>query len=282
MERGEDQVAGVRGLERGIQGLEVANLTDEDDVRVLPQHAAQRLAERRRVRADFTLVDVAVDVAMEEFDGILDRDHVRLVMLVDVLDHRGQRRRLPRPRDARDENQTARLQRHLFEHLGQQQLFERARLIRNRAHREAQRPALLIQVDAKPADAGHADGEVAFLFFRVLLDLLGVHELLGEPLQVFRLERGELQRMQVAVEADGGWTADLQVQVRRVELHQLLHHGLEIQAADGVGHALGRWNCRLTRHWDRSGRGPARIPRAGHPGRGSPSRRPRTRTRARS
>ena len=59
---------------------------------ILAQHAAQRLAERRRVGADLALVDVAVDVAMQELDRILDRDHVRLAVLVDVLDHRGERR----------------------------------------------------------------------------------------------------------------------------------------------------------------------------------------------
>ena len=101
VQRREHEVTRVRRLERGVERLEVANLADEDDVRILPQHAAQRLREAGGVGADLALVDVAVDVAMEELDRILDRDDVRVAVLVDVLDHRRERRRLARAGDAR-------------------------------------------------------------------------------------------------------------------------------------------------------------------------------------
>ena len=87
----------VRRLERGVERIEVANLAQEDHVRVLPQHAAQRLREATRVGPDLALVDVAVDVAVQELDRVLDRDDVRAPPLVDVLDHRRERGRLPRP-----------------------------------------------------------------------------------------------------------------------------------------------------------------------------------------
>ena len=54
----EDQVAGVGRLERHVQGFHVADLTDQDHVGVLPQHVAQRRAERERVAADLALGDV--------------------------------------------------------------------------------------------------------------------------------------------------------------------------------------------------------------------------------
>ena len=45
VQRGEDEVAGLGRGERGRDGLEVAHLTDEDDVGVLAQHVlAARLA----------------------------------------------------------------------------------------------------------------------------------------------------------------------------------------------------------------------------------------------
>ena len=122
VQRGEDEVAGVGRLERRVERFEISNFADEDDVRVLAQHAAQRLAERRRVGADFALVDVAVDVAMQELDRILDRDDVRAAILVDVLDHRRERRRLARSGDAGDEHEAARLHRDLLEHRRQVQL----------------------------------------------------------------------------------------------------------------------------------------------------------------
>ena len=80
VQRREHEVAGVRRLERGVERFEIANLTDEDDVGILTQHAAQRLREARRVGADLALVDVRVDVAMQELDRILDRDDVRVAL----------------------------------------------------------------------------------------------------------------------------------------------------------------------------------------------------------
>ena len=55
VQRREDEVAGVRRLERGVERFEVADFADEDDVGILTQHAAQRLREaspcRCRLRA---------------------------------------------------------------------------------------------------------------------------------------------------------------------------------------------------------------------------------------
>src|SRR5512143_2517467 len=250
----EDQVARVRRLERRVQRFEISNFADEDDVRVLPQHAAQRLAERRRIGADLALVDVRVDVAMEELDRILDRDHVGATTLVDVLDHRRERRRLAGACHPGHENETARLQRDLLEHRWKIELADRARLIWNGAHGVAQRPALLIDVDAEPTDARHADREVALLLFGELLDLARRHELFGQRLEILRAQRLVLERLQLTVDADRRRTSDLQMQVGSVASDQLLEHGLEANAArrgwtqwGGFAGAL-RWIS----HWDRS------------------------------
>ena len=40
---------GFGGEQRRFDGLEVAHLADEDDVGILPQRAAQRVRERRRI-----------------------------------------------------------------------------------------------------------------------------------------------------------------------------------------------------------------------------------------
>ena len=48
VQRAEDQVAGLRGLDGDGHRLEVAHLADEHDVGVLAQRRAQRVLERRR------------------------------------------------------------------------------------------------------------------------------------------------------------------------------------------------------------------------------------------
>ena len=52
--------------------LGVAKLADEDDVRVLAQHPAERLAEAVRVEPDLPLVDDAALVRVEELDRVFD------------------------------------------------------------------------------------------------------------------------------------------------------------------------------------------------------------------
>ena len=49
VDRGEDEVAGLGGLERRVDGLEVAHLADHDHVGVLAQRRAQRVREASRV-----------------------------------------------------------------------------------------------------------------------------------------------------------------------------------------------------------------------------------------
>ena len=55
----EDEVAGLGGGQRGPDRLEVAHLAQQDYVGVLPERAAQRLGEARRVGPDLALVDDA-------------------------------------------------------------------------------------------------------------------------------------------------------------------------------------------------------------------------------
>ena len=74
VERGEHQVAGLRRVQRRLDGLDVAHLADQDDVGVLAQGGAQGLREARRVLADLALADHALLVLVHELDRVLDRD----------------------------------------------------------------------------------------------------------------------------------------------------------------------------------------------------------------
>ena len=69
------EVTGERGLDRDARGLDVADLTDHHDVRVLAQQVAQPLRERQAL----LLVDLDLADALElVLDRILQRDHVEL------------------------------------------------------------------------------------------------------------------------------------------------------------------------------------------------------------
>ena len=62
VQRREHEVARLGRLQRGLRGLGVAQLADQDRVGVLAERAAQRLAERLGVEPDLALVDDAAVV----------------------------------------------------------------------------------------------------------------------------------------------------------------------------------------------------------------------------
>ena len=72
----EHQVARVGGRQRDLHRLGVADLADEDHVRILAQDVPQRLGVAAGVGADLALADDAPLVAVQELDRILDGDDV--------------------------------------------------------------------------------------------------------------------------------------------------------------------------------------------------------------
>ncbi len=128
VQRREDQVARLGGGQRGADGLEVAHLAEEDHVRVLAQRRAQRLGEGRSVLADLALGDDAALVPVHELDRVLDGENVMGLRAVDLVDHRGERGRLPGAGRAGDEDEAARLHREVAERLRQAELLERSQL----------------------------------------------------------------------------------------------------------------------------------------------------------
>ena len=100
---------------------------------------------------------------------------------------------------------------------------------------EGQRPALLVDVGAEPAHARHADGEVRLLLLGELLHLARGHHLLGQHLEIFRLDRPHLERVQLAVEPDRRRPADLEQQVGRVALDHLGDGLLEVERGRALG-----------------------------------------------
>ncbi len=107
MQRGEYQVAGLGGGDRGRDSFQIAQLADQDDVGVLAQHALDRCEVGLGVDPDLALVDDAAAVLVEDLDRILDRDDVLMPCPVDVVEHRRERGRLSRARGAGAEDEAA-------------------------------------------------------------------------------------------------------------------------------------------------------------------------------
>ena len=188
VQRGEHEVAGFGGEQAGLDRFEVAHFADENHVGILPQRAAQRVGERLGVDRHLALVDDRLRVAVEELDRILDRHHVRLARVVDVVDHRRQRRALAAAGRARDQHEAALFLGDGLEHLRQAQLVDRADLHRDDAKHQPDRAALLEHVAAEAAEPGHAVGEVDFLRVLEFLALLRRHDRRAHRDDVFVVE----------------------------------------------------------------------------------------------
>ena len=104
MHGGQDQVARLRGFDRDVGSLEIADFADHDDVRILPQEGAKRDRERHpRLVVDVDLVDAR----QRNFRRVFGRRNVD-AGLVENLQHRVQRHRLAATRRAGNENHPVR------------------------------------------------------------------------------------------------------------------------------------------------------------------------------
>ena len=100
VERGEHQVARQGRMDGDLRRLEIADLADHDDVRILPDDGAQSAGERQSdLRPDGDLVDPFELV----FHGIFDRDDL-LLRHIDLVERGVEGGRLPRTRGPGDED----------------------------------------------------------------------------------------------------------------------------------------------------------------------------------
>ncbi len=153
-------------------------------------------------------------VAVQVLDRVLDGDDVRRPVLVDVVDHRRQRRALARAGRARHEHQAAFLFGDALEHVGQFQRLDRRHLGRDDADDQRDRAALREDVAAEAAEPGDAVGRVDLLVGDEVLALLDVEHRRRHRFGVIPLEAAAIVGdEQCAVHPHHGVAAHLDVDV---------------------------------------------------------------------
>src|SRR5580704_19645945 len=97
---------------------------------------------------------------MQELDRVLDRDHVLFVLVVDLVEHRGKRRRLTGTGRSRDEHEAAGFIAQTPHHRRQGQLVETLDFPRNRTEYSRDCAALMENVAAEACQALQAERKV--------------------------------------------------------------------------------------------------------------------------
>jgi hypothetical protein len=174
-------------------------------------------------------------VPVHEFDRVLDREDVLGARPVDLVDQRGEGRRLTGTGRAGDEHQAARLGGERVQRGGQAELLERLDLLGDDAEDRAYGLALEVDVDAEAREAGDAVGEVELPLDLEVLLLLAREDLVHELLGVLGRERLDLLHpLDVPAHASRRLGADGEVQVGGASRRHLLQ-----QVVDGISHRHG-------------------------------------------
>ena len=243
VQRAEDEVARLRRLDGDRDGLEVAQLADEDDVGILAQRGAQRALERAGVHADLALRDDAPLVRMHELDRVLDRDDVIAARAIHEIDQRAERRGLARARRPGDEHESLVELTELL-HLGRDpHLLDGDDRRGNLTEDGGGTAPILQRVGAEARDALELVRVVGVVRVAVLAAIALRHDRAEHRVEPERLERRLVEPVHLAVQAEDGRLAAAQVQIGRALLdhraQQRVEHGARaigaVEVRDGVG-----------------------------------------------
>jgi hypothetical protein len=185
----------------------------------LTQRAANRLGERCDVDAHFALVDRALLVVVLELNRVFDRDDVVVVVIVEIVNHRGQRGRFARPRGSGDDNQAARPRDEALKYRGYAEIVHRPQLDRNLPQHHGDVTALAENRHAETGRVAKGEAEVGAARLLKLLLAAVRRDALHESLRIGRLEHLGFQSLHPPVNAQDRRLAHRDVKIARTLLH---------------------------------------------------------------
>ena len=195
-------MARLGDAKRRLDRLEVAHLSDENHVGILSQCRFERVRKGVSIRVQLALIHHTSLVRVKKLDGILDRDDVLVALAVDLVDHRGERRRLARPRGAGHENQAARLVRDLLDDGRQAELTEAENLVGDLAVNSGGCAALVEHVRAEAGKALDSERKIELeILLEAVLLRIGEHRV-GELFCFGRRQRRQIERRELAIDPD--------------------------------------------------------------------------------
>ncbi len=180
------------------------------------------------VEPDLALVDDRLVFRVQELDGILDGEDVRAGVLVTVIDHRSERRRLARAARADHQYEPAPQHDEVLEIGGHAELLEGRQLRGDEAQDHRDVAALLEDICAEPAEAGLGEGEIDLEVAREPLQLLLVHELQSGLTHHLRRQLELIDGHDLAFDLDHDRRMRGEEEVRGLLVHHELEQRLDV------------------------------------------------------
>ena len=118
----------------------------------LPQCGAQTAGKIREILAELTLVEERLLVRVQKLDRIFQGQNMNFLRQIELVQHRGERRRLSAPGGARDENDPVLLLDHFLENRRQPELFQRGNIRLKLPHHDGLPAVLLENIHSKPGE----------------------------------------------------------------------------------------------------------------------------------
>src|ERR1051325_3897225 len=177
VEGAEHQVAGAGSDQRQFDGLEIAQLTDQNNIGILAQGAAKRGGEGFGVDADLAVIDQAILALVHELDWVFHRDNMVAPVLVGVVRHSGQRRGFAGAGGPRDNDEATVKHGKLFQHRRQRgvkllKVLKRQNLAGDLPEDSADAVFLIEEIGAEARDVGNFVTEIHVAGFLEMLDLV--------------------------------------------------------------------------------------------------------------
>src|SRR5690606_15454636 len=184
------------------------------------QRRTQGLAEAVGVTVHLALVDQALLRGVHELDRVLDREDVRVLVLVDVVEHRRQGGRLARAGRAGHQDQALRLLDQRAEDGRAAQVLEGQHLGGNGAEHRRRAAVLVEGVDAEARQARDLEREVDLEELLVVAALLVRHDVVDQRVQLLVVQRRDVDPAHVAIDPDHRRQARRPMQVGSLVLYR--------------------------------------------------------------
>ena len=242
MKGAENKVTRLGGFQGGGEGFLVADLPDENHIRVFPQGGTQSVVELEGVHPHLPVPDQGSFAFMHEFHRVLNREDVAGFIAIDPVDHRGEGGAFAGTGGACHQDQTLGATGQFGQHLRQLELLHREDGLRDQAQHHRRAPQRVEQVDSD-AHEGERMGAVELLLAEEGIDLLRGQDLVQPPLKSGEVGGGPFGGLHLTAGPVPRHFANAEMNVGVSFLVRDLDDGLQVGCAMGCGRWRSSGRC---------------------------------------